>query len=244
MKKELIILAMLVLFIACTTEPVKKTSQMSSPIPIKEVDLQKGLDMISPELEKYAEVLKNQDAVWFNKLSTKEVLFTIKKGNEFSAEQSEQLCKSTCDACSKRLEKKLISTNFKPDKIKDDSCACGLDQEINGGEYYSCLDEANKNIYSAIFDGLVQRDPSAFPKLNQMHFTFSNFDTKKLSRDFCDNVCNYCATKFNQELDFVSPSITAEGELKCTCQTTDPYGVNLYRLNACLSDLVNIFPSK
>ncbi len=244
MKKELIILALLIILAACTTEPVKKARPMSSPLPNKALDLSTGLDMNSPELKPFVDELKNQDAVWFNKISTKEVKITIKKGNEFTPEKSKEVCESTCNTCSKKLGKTLASIDFKQYESVDDSCVCSFEEELNGGNAYSCLNEANKRIFSEIFDDLVLRDPSVFPKQNQMRFMFANYDTAKLSKDFCDTVCGYCSTKFNQELEFVSPSIDEEGDLKCTCQTMDPYGVSLYRVNMCLTDLANIIPSK
>lgn len=248
MKKEVIfVLAILILITACVNVKLEKTSSkdQSSLTPNKEKDLARGLDLSSSELQTLSEKFRNQDAVWFNKLSAPEIKLTIKKGNQFSPEQSEKVCNNMCNACSQRLGKDLADVKFQTETIQDDTCACNFGEDLDGSQVFSCLDEANRVLFSESFDSkIIQNDPSKFPKLNQMYFMFTNYDKSKLDKKFCDNVCGYCSTKFNLDLDFASSAIDEEGALKCTCQTTDTYGVNYYRLNSCLADLVNIFPSK
>ncbi len=246
MKKVVIfVLIALVLIISCSKGPVVKTGiEETSSMPDKEKELARGLDLNSPKLQSYVEELKKEDSVWFKKISTPEIKLTIQKGNQFSSEQSKKVCDSTCNACSQRLNKNLVGSELQQDKIKADLCICSFDQEVNGGEYYSCLDEANRVIYSELFEGLIKDDPSLFPKLNQMYFMFTNYDKEKVSNTFCDNVCGYCATKFGQELEFSSaPTLNEEGDLQCVCQTTD-YSVNYYRVNSCVADIIKILPSK
>lgn len=244
MKKVVIlVLIALLLIVSCSKESIKGIEREVS-MPDKEKELAKGLDLNSPKLQSYVNELKKEDSVWFKKISTPEIKLTIQKGNQFSSEQSKKVCNTTCNACSQRLGKNLVGSELQQDKIKADLCVCSFDQEVNGGEYYSCLDEANRAIYTELFDGLIKKDPSLFPKLNQMYFMFTNYEKEKVSNTLCDNVCGYCATKFNQKLDFTSaPTINEEGDLQCVCQTTD-YSVNYYRVNSCVADLITIMPSK
>ncbi|MBI5065881.1 hypothetical protein HZA97_06600 [Candidatus Woesearchaeota archaeon] len=245
MKKEVIlVLIVLVLIISCSKLIEKTITQEHINLPDKEKELSRGLDINAPELQSYVEELKKEESVWFKKISTPEIKLTIQKGNQFSPEQSKKVCDNTCNACSQRLGKNLVGAKLQQEKIKEDSCTCSFDKEVNGGEYYSCLDEANRAIYSELFDGLIKKDPSLFPKLNQMYFMFSSYDKEKVNNNFCDNICGYCATKFGQKLDFTSaPTINEEGDLQCTCQTTD-FSVNYYRVNSCVADLISIIPSK
>ncbi len=248
MKKEVIlILILLFLISACVKTKFEKISSddSSSSALNKEQDLARGLDLSNPKLQTFADKLRNQDAVWFKKITAPEVKLTIKKGNQFSAEQSEKICKNSCEACSQRLGKNLAEVKFQPDSIKDDLCVCNFGEQLEGQQVFSCFDEANRIIFSESFDsGIAEKDPSKFPKLNQMYFMFSNYNKPNVDRNFCDNVCGYCTTKFSLDLDFASSSINEDEELQCTCQTTNQYDVNYYRLNSCIADFVSIFPSK